>query len=919
MLLLLGMAYFVRDGKQDVQITQNDPGITNSVAGKTALTAKVVNGQRDGMLNGELPNSHSASESIKNPPPAANNSQRYALTFPEPTSVVEVKAPFRLDEDFTLEAWVSEGDILPTANGEAPPNETILDLSIQMMLNLVHDQRLNKWSFVTATKLIPGYEYVICRGSYTNNNIAIRGERNHIAAIFENGEVRLYVDGKRLDKVNYGPERTPAQAKPPTMVRELLIGNTRMAGQSPFRGLIEGVRYSKGARYNEDFVPPAELTKDSTTEALYLFKEGQGDILKDYSDNGYNGKIIDAKWVKVGRETTISSPPLAVAPFDAQQAKAHQQAWADHLGVPIEYENSIGMKFRLLPPGEFLMGSTADEIKAMEKWVSGNQELEEKLSSEVPQHKVILTNPIYASETEVTQAQYEQVMGTNPSHFSATGKGKDAVAGLDTSNYPVDAVSWRDAADFCTKLSQQEKLKPFYFRSGATFTPLDGIGYRLPTEAEWEYACRGGTTTRFWSGDKDEDLITAGWFSSNSNDHTHAVGKLKANPFGLYDVHGNVREWVQDSWEPSFYEKDEVAVNPSNPFTQKKDQVFRGGNWEVSWFGCRAAGRYSAHPAASSKFGFRVVLPVEAVKESLQQKNVSSTGKVTKGRSDDAPSAAIAPFDSSQAKAHQQAWAKYLGVPVEQEVELPGGEKISFMLIPPGEFMMGSGKQEKDEYLAEAEAAKDTWSIKSIQTEFPQQHIKITKPFYLGKFEVTQAQWKSVMGSNPSKFNKNLQNPVDTVSWDDIDQFLVKSNTVTASQSFSFTLPTQAQWEFACRAGGTTAWHDTESEADLAQVAWHKGNALGQTHPVGQLHPNAFGLYDMHGNVLEWCSDFHLLEVAQTAVKLDPVGPTTGKQRIRRGGHIFAEPRHCRAAYKAWFTPDGRQDFGGFRLAMTIE
>ncbi|MCA9005753.1 MAG: SUMF1/EgtB/PvdO family nonheme iron enzyme, partial [Planctomycetaceae bacterium] len=282
------------------------------------------------------------------------------------------------------------------------------------------------------------------------------------------------------------------------------------------------------------------------------------------------------------------------------------------------------------------------------------------------------------------------------------------------------------------------------------------------------------------------------------------------------------------------------------------------------------------------------------------------------------PPVAVAPFDAAQAKAHQKAWAKYLGVPVEQEVELPGGEKISFMLIPPGEFMMGSGEQEKDEYLAEAEAAKDTWSIKSIQTEFPQQHVKITKPFYLGKFEVTQAQWKSVMGSNPSKFNKNLQNPVDTVSWDDIDQFLVKSNTVTASQSFSFTLPTQAQWEFACRAGGATAWHDTESEADLAQVAWHKGNALGQTHPVGQLHPNAFGLYDMHGNVLEWCSDFHSLEVAQTAVKLDPVGPTTGKQRIRRGGHIFAEPRHCRAAYKGWFTPDGRQDFGGFRLAMTI-
>jgi serine/threonine protein kinase len=306
-LLLLGIVFFTRPGKQDEQITQDDPGITNSVDGKTALTAKVVNGQ----LDGELPNSHSESEPIKNPPPTASNSQRYALTFPEPTSVVKVNAPFRLDEDFTLEAWVSEGDSFPTANEEDPPDESILDLSFQMMLNLVHDRGINQWSFATSTKLIPGYQFVICRGEYTNKNIAIRGERNHIAAVFENGEIRQYVDGKRLDIVNYGPERPPAQGKPPAMVRELLIGNTRMAAHVPFRGLIEGVRYSKGARYNEDFMPPAELTNDSNTEALYLFKEGQGDILKDYSGNGYDGKIIDAKWVEVEKSSSQTIDLLA--------------------------------------------------------------------------------------------------------------------------------------------------------------------------------------------------------------------------------------------------------------------------------------------------------------------------------------------------------------------------------------------------------------------------------------------------------------------------------------------------------------------------------------------------------------------------------------------------------------------------------
>ena len=306
LLLLLGIAYFVRDGKQDVQITQDDPGITNHVDGKTALAAKVVNGQ----LDGELPDSHSESEPIKNPPPAASNSQRYALSFPEPTSVVEVNAPFRLDEDFTLEAWVTVGDVPPKANEEDPPNQSILDLSSKIILNL-HRMQEYKWSFTTTTQFIPGYEYVVYRGRYSNEDLAIRGDRNHIAAVFENGEIRHYVDGKRLDIPNYGPERDPAQGKPPTMVRELTIGNCDMGHCGPFRGLIEGVRYSKGARYKEDFMPPAELTNDSNTEALYLFKEGQGDILKDYSGNGYDGKIVDAKWVKVGEEPIVSSPPPA--------------------------------------------------------------------------------------------------------------------------------------------------------------------------------------------------------------------------------------------------------------------------------------------------------------------------------------------------------------------------------------------------------------------------------------------------------------------------------------------------------------------------------------------------------------------------------------------------------------------------------
>lgn len=313
------------------------------------------------------------------------------------------------------------------------------------------------------------------------------------------------------------------------------------------------------------------------------------------------------------------APPPAIAPFDADQAKAHQDAWAKHLGVPVEYENTIGMKFRLIPPGEFLMGSTSEEIEAALKVAGEDETWRERINSEAPQHKVVLTQPVYVGVTEVTQAQYEQVMGANPSHFSTTGEGKDAVANLETGNHPVEMVSWNDAAEFCAKLSQQEQLKPFYFRSGETITPLDGTGYRLPTEAEWESACRAGTTTRFWSGDTDQNLVSAGWFGSNSGGRTHAAGELKANPFGLWDVHGNVWEWVQDSWDPAFYGKFEenAAVDPSSLFSAGSQRVVRGGHWLFDPSRCRSSHRLADHPTSRNHgIGFRVVLVAESVRVS---------------------------------------------------------------------------------------------------------------------------------------------------------------------------------------------------------------------------------------------------------------------------------------------------------------
>jgi formylglycine-generating enzyme required for sulfatase activity len=232
------------------------------------------------------------------------------------------------------------------------------------------------------------------------------------------------------------------------------------------------------------------------------------------------------------------------------------------------------------------------------------------------------------------------------------------------------------------------------------------------------------------------------------------------------------------------------------------------------------------------------------------------------------------------------------GVPKELTVDLGGGVKIDFVLIPAGSFQMGDEKGKSNEK--------------------PVHKVNITKPFYLGKYEVTQEQWQAVMGSNPSHF-KGPKNPVEQVSWDNCQAFLNKLNEKSRSGGVKFGLPTEAQWEYACRAGTTTQYSVGDDPAKLGDYAWWKENAEKTTHPVGQKKPNAWGLYDMHGNVFEWCADWYAA-YSNSSVD-DSTGPTSGSDRVLRGGCWSFDAGLCRSAFRFIGTPAFRFHILGFRVA----
>ncbi|ABG53343.1 serine/threonine protein kinase [Trichodesmium erythraeum IMS101] len=507
--------------------------------------------------------------------------------------------------------------------------------------------------------------------------------------------------------------------------------------------------------------------------------------------------------------------------------------------------NGVSLEMVKIPGGRFLMGSPNTEAK--------------RHSNEGPQHYVDVPE-FWMGKYVVTQQQWQAIMGNDPSKF----KGK---------NRPVECVSWNNATEFCQKLSKKT-----------------GRDYRLPSEAEWEYACRAGTTTPFYFGETiTTELVNYDGKYTYGNEpkgkyreQTTPVGQFPANAFGLYDMHGNVWEWCADEWHNNY------AGAPTDGSVwlngNKERSPLRGGSWYDLPNYCRSAVRDTYSVRRDDHFfitGFRLVCDGGKTQHiSPPQISQPQTSQPEKGK--------LFTFEVVRVNASGSIVNRRQESARQIIEDLGNGVSLEMVKIPGGRFLMGSPDTEAER----------------LDKEGPQHYVDVPE-FWMGKYVVTQQQWQAIMGNDPSEF-KGKNRPVECVSWNNATEFCQKLSKKTGRD---YRLPSEAEWEYACRAGTTTPFYFGETittelvnyDGNYTYGNGPKGKYREQTTPVGQFPANAFGLYDMHGNVWEWCADEWHNNYAGAPTD-GSVWLNGNKERSPlRGGSWLNLPINCRSAVRNYF------------------
>jgi formylglycine-generating enzyme required for sulfatase activity len=512
-----------------------------------------------------------------------------------------------------------------------------------------------------------------------------------------------------------------------------------------------------------------------------------------------------------------------------------------------------------LPGGTFTMG-----------------EDESSYDDEKPAHEVSV-GAFSIGQYPVTFEDYDKFC-------KATHRKKPNDRGWGRGTRPAIYVSWEDAAAYCEWLSEQT-----------------GAHYRLLTEAEWEYACRASSATRYSFGDDEQSLGDYAWYSRNAGSKSHPVGEKLPNDWKLYDMHGNVWEWVHDWFRD--YSK-EPQHDPSGPETGSF-RVIRGGGWFGDAGDCRSAVRDWGGPGyRHGSLGFRLARdgawPLDTFTLAAQK-------------------AAERPVQAEREDKKEKPYEPYQGF----RDSLKDGTLVSEMVyLPSGSFKMGDiqGKgwdREKPVHEVTLEAfaigrnpvTVDEFrrfvDVTEYQTEAEQQDGAYV---FDGKNwgQKSDASWR-----NPY-MSQDDDHPVVCISWNDAAAYCEWLSEQTGAH---YRLLTEAEWEYACRASSATRYSFGDDEQLLGDYAWYSKNAENKTHPVGEKLPNDWQLYDMHGNVWEWVQDW--FGGYSKAPQHNPSGPETGSYRVFRGGGWHGDAEDCRSAFRGRNEP-GRRDYLGFRLARRV-
>lgn len=513
---------------------------------------------------------------------------------------------------------------------------------------------------------------------------------------------------------------------------------------------------------------------------------------------------------------------------------------------------------------------------------------------------------------------------------------------------------------------------------------LAATGMRLPTEAEWEYACRAGSTTAYPNNTNDDGLLgSIGWISTNAGGQSRPVGGKPSNRFGVYDMVGNVSELVYDFYAANFYTSNPVG-NPAGP-SSGEARVVRGWSYlpTTNSSNHRSSWRGSMGPTVGgSSIGFRVARSIDTVFApqistvdpsygppsggtgvTIEGTNLINTTSVLVGGrpvtglfvyTDEllesygnvafttGPESSLGPKDvivSTPGGAFVKPGAfRYLTTPswatvleadpspsfvpdasMRDRIVATGlpwrvvdtATQVEMLLVPPGTYSMGC-------------SASGTSGCNP--EESPVHAVTITSPFYLGRYEVTQAEWQARMGSNPSNFKTASPQvpiesvplrPVERVSWNMVANYLAGTG---------MRLPTEAEWEYAYRAGTTTAFHSSnlapagtndESATGAGNIAWTSANSVAQTRPRSSKPANALGFHDMAGNVREWVNDWYSATYDGGSPASNPPGPATGTERVLRGGSWDVAPGEARSSARSKVPPGSTYESFGFRVART--